>query len=69
VSDPASRTVSNIGPRQRRKRLVGGVFALAVAAALLVVLLAVDAGRGWRLLLLGPLWAGALGFFQYREKT
>ncbi|MEJ2502507.1 MAG: hypothetical protein P8177_04185 [Gemmatimonadota bacterium] len=40
-----------------------------VALGALALLLAVDAGRTWRLLLGLPFWAGALGFFQHREKT
>jgi hypothetical protein len=61
--------IANIGPGERRRRLVFGLVAWVTAAAILAALLLLDAGRLWRLVLLGPLWAGALGFFQYREKT
>ncbi len=61
--------IANIGPGERRRRLLFGLVAWATAVAILAALLFLDASRLWRLTLLGPLWAGALGFFQYREKT
>ena len=61
--------VPNIGPDERRKRLVSGILAALVALVLLALLLLLDAGRLWRLLLFGPLWGATLGFFQHREKT
>ena len=63
------RCIPNIGPRERRKRLAVGVAAWGAAVVGLGVLLAIDAGRGWRLALALPLWAGSIGFFQHREKT
>lgn len=62
-------TCPNIGPQQRRQRLTGGVLALAGAALLLLVLLAVGAPRGARILVALPVWAGALGVYQARAKT
>lgn len=59
----------NIGPRERRKRLAVGVVSLAVALAGLAALLLLEADRGWRLLLVLPLWGATLGFYQHREKT
>jgi hypothetical protein len=59
----------NIGPRQRRRRLAGGVLALAGAGIVLFALLAVDAPRAARLLVALPVWAGALGVYQARAKT
>lgn len=61
--------IPNIGPGQRRRRLRFGLAAWAVAGVALGALLLLDAGRGWRLLLALPFWAGAIGFFQHREKT
>jgi hypothetical protein len=67
MSAPAC--VANIGPRQRRRRLLLGIAAVAASAAILIPLLAADAPRGVRLLAALPFWAGALGFLQHREKT
>lgn len=61
--------IANIGPRQRRRRLVGGLVALAIAAVLCAWLVASDAPRWWRLLLVLPLFGAASGVLQYREKT
>ena len=65
----AQACVANIGPRQRRQRLVFGVIALAAGAVILAGLLAADAPRATRLLGALPFWAAMLGFLQYREKT
>lgn len=62
-------SIANIGPRQRRRRLIGGSVALGVAALLSAWLIAGDAPRWWRLLLVVPLFAAASGILQYREKT
>lgn len=43
------------------------LFTIASLAAAALVLMGVD--RLWRLPLLLPLWAGAIGVFQAREKT
>lgn len=64
-----SDCIPNIGPGERRKRLRSGLAAWAVAALILALLLATDAHTLWRLLLILPLWGGAIGFFQHREKT
>lgn len=65
----AEGCIANIGPRQRRRRLVGGLVALAIATALCGWLIASDAPRWWRLLLVLPLFGAASGILQYREKT
>ena len=67
--DATSVCVPNIGPGERRKRLVFGAVAAVVSVAILAALLASDANRWWRVLLLLPFWACALGFIQVREKT
>lgn len=61
--------IPNIGTLQRRHRLILGLVAWVVAGGGLVALLMIDANRLWRLALFIPLWAGAIGFFQHREKT
>ena len=61
--------IANIGPRQRQRRLVGGLAALAIAAALCAWLIVTDAPRPWRLLLVLPLFGAASGVLQWREKT
>ncbi len=62
-------TCPNIGPRQRRQRLIGGVVAWFAAGILLLVLVAVGAPRVARVLVALPVWAGALGVYQARAKT
>lgn len=59
----------NIGPRQRRRRLAGGIVAWVAACLLLAVLLVVDAPRIARVLVALPMWAGALGVYQAKAKT
>ncbi len=61
--------VPNIGVRERRKRMASAVVGLAIGACLGVVLIAYGASRLSRLWLFLPLWIGALGYFQAREKT
>ena len=61
--------VANIGPRGRRRRVLLGAVALAAGVAILLVLLLLDAGRGWRTILALPFWAGALGVLQARAHT
>ncbi|HKJ02824.1 MAG TPA: hypothetical protein VJ997_10230 [Longimicrobiales bacterium] len=59
----------NIGPKQRRARLVVGALATLAGATLLAALLATSAPRAARLLVALPFWAGAVGILQHREKT
>jgi hypothetical protein len=61
--------IANIGPKQRRMRLNFGILGFAVSAMAAIVLIATGAPQWMRLLLFVPLMAGALGFWQYREKT
>jgi len=60
---------ANIGPRERRKRATFGVVLLCASLVAAALLVHADAARGWRLLLIVPLWAAALGLFQARERT
>ena len=66
-----ARAVStpNIGPRERRSRLLFGGGALAVAVVLGIALVVTGAPRPWRLALFLPLWPAALGFFQAWGRT
>jgi hypothetical protein len=61
--------IPNIGPRQRRRRLIGGAGLLALGAIAAALLLGFGAQRAWRILVLLPVWGGALGLLQVREKT
>jgi len=59
----------NIGPRERRKRVMTGVLSLLVGLAAFAALLALGAPRVWRLGLFLPFWFGALGWFQAQGHT
>ena len=59
----------NIGPRERRRRLLAGVAALLAAGGGLTVLIALGLPRAWRIALVVPFWFGALGLAQARART
>jgi hypothetical protein len=59
----------NIGPRQRRLRLKIGIACIAIAGAVLAFLLWRHAPHAWRLLVLPPLWIGALSLLESRMRT
>jgi hypothetical protein len=61
--------VPNIGPRERSMRIRFGVGFMAAGFLLAATLLVMSVGRPWRLVVFVPLWMGALGIFQAREKT
>jgi hypothetical protein len=61
--------VPNISKAERLKRLAGGMVQLAIGLAILVGLMAFGASRWWRLALFPFMFAGASGFFQWRDKT
>ncbi len=65
----ATDEVSNIGPRERRKRRLLGIVSLTVAVGVAFVLVSYGAARWWRLAIFVPLWMAGLGLFQAREKT
>jgi len=65
----ANTCIPNIGPRERKRRLVGGLVFLAIAVCVAVCLVWFQAPRPWRLLVFLPAWASAIGFFQVSEKT
>jgi hypothetical protein len=64
-----SEICANIGPNERRRRLVGGFVFLLVTACVAGCLILFDAPRPWRLLVFLPAWATAIGFFQVSGKT
>jgi|SRR5688572_32067266 len=65
----SSNCIPNIGPRERRRRLIGGIVLVAIALCAGVALVLFNAPRPWRLLVFLPAWAGALGVFQVTAKT
>jgi hypothetical protein len=65
----AAACIPNIGPRERKRRLIGGVVFLLVAACVAGCLIWFNAPRPWRLLVFLPAWASAIGFFQVTGKT
>ena len=68
-SDTTEVCIPNISPRERLKRLIGGVIPFVIALAVLSWLIAIDANRLWRLPLFLLFMAAASGFFQWRDKT
>jgi hypothetical protein len=52
-----------------RRRRLSGVAGFAVAAAVAVLFIVTGMSRWSRLLVVVPLWVGALGEFQARAKT
>ena len=65
----STEVCANIGPRERRRRLVGGFAFLLVTACVAGCLILFDAPRVWRLLVFLPAWGTAIGFFQVTAKT
>jgi len=65
----SAETCANIGPRERRRRLVGGFVFLLIAVCVVGFLMLLNAPRPWRLLVVLPAWGAAIGFFQVRAKT
>ena len=59
----------NLGPRQIQRRFRLGLIGSLLSIVVLLALLALDAPRLWRWILLLPLMITFLGFFQAREKT
>lgn len=56
----------NIGPDERASRRKMGIFSTIGAIVLLLVLLATNANKPWRLLLFLPVAGAAMGFLQDR---
>jgi hypothetical protein len=61
--------LTNIGPKETRKRLLMGVTMLAVGVVLAVIFTHAGVSRGWYSVLFLPFWMGTLGISQARKKT
>jgi hypothetical protein len=61
--------IANIGLRGRQKRLVFGVVALFLSVVISAIFVIEGVRPIWRLTLFVPLFVGALGFFQARDRT
>ncbi len=61
--------IPNIGPRERRRRVIGGLVMLGVTLAMSGYLLASDAPRWWRAFVVFPAAGAALGLFQAQART
>ena len=61
--------IANIGPRERRKRMVSGVVGIVAGLAVGALLVASGGERWTRLVLLLPFWMGGLGVFQAQGHT
>lgn len=61
--------VGNIGPRERRKRVVIGALSLAVALGLYALLVVLEVGPIWRLPLFLPIWLWLLAWLEARGST
>ncbi|MDQ1611249.1 MAG: hypothetical protein QOG00_1180 [Pyrinomonadaceae bacterium] len=61
--------VSNIGPREQRKRRLLGIVALTVGVAAAFLLVVYDAPRALRAVVFFPVWIAGLGLLQARERT
>jgi hypothetical protein len=61
--------LSNIGPKEARKRLLMGVAMLAVGVVLAAIFAHAGVSRGWYSVLFLPFWMGTLSVFEARKKT
>jgi hypothetical protein len=61
--------LSNIGPKEQRKRLIFGIVALVFGLAVTALLIATNANVLWRLVLFIPFAGAGIGYFQARDKT
>ena len=61
--------IANIGPQERRKRMIFGMVGLGVALLILAVLVFAGWDRWWRLFLFVPFWGGLSGILQARGQT
>ncbi|HEY3355084.1 MAG TPA: hypothetical protein VGQ83_17655 [Polyangia bacterium] len=61
--------VANIGPVERRRRLLMGLAMLCTGLGLALLLIGMRAGAYWRLGLFIPLWLAALMLLQARART
>ena len=64
-----SACLANIGPNERRRRVLVGVAAAAIVVAMALLFITFDTPRPWRLLVALPAWLTALDLFQVRSQT
>ena len=69
MESAATVCIANIGPRERRKRMVVGAVAGALGLLGAAALVALGAPRWVRLVLFAPFVVGAAGVFQARAQT
>jgi hypothetical protein len=69
LGSKAQICIANISPRERRRRLAGGVISLAISLALLAILMVLGKPRLWRLALIITFGSAGAGFFQWYDKT
>jgi len=65
----SAASTPNIGPGERRKRLLSGLTLLATSVLIAAVMMGSRIHRGWRVALFLPLWGAALGLFQAQDST
>jgi hypothetical protein len=61
--------IPNIGPQQRKQRIIAGLVGLVLGLAVSGVLLHMGVARPFRLAVFLPFFAGTTGLFQARAKT
>jgi hypothetical protein len=61
--------IPNIGPQQRKQRIIGGVVGLTLGFVASALLLRAGVTRPVRAAVFVPFLMGTIGFFQAREKT
>ena len=66
ISQQYTPGVCNIGPAERRRRRIGGILGSVVTVLVFVALIVTDAHWAWRLILIIPASAAAIGFLQDR---
>lgn len=67
--DDGETCIANISPRERLKRLIGGVIPFVLALGILSWQISTDVDRLWRLPLFILFVSAASGYFQWRDKT
>ncbi len=65
----ASVCIANISPGERQKRLMFGITTLAASVVISFLFVFYGVRPVFRLPLFIPLFVGALGFFQARDRT
>ena len=69
ADETATVCIANIGPKQRQMRMRFGTVLWVISVALATLLIGFHTGRLWRIGLFLPLWMGAVGVFQARDRT